>query len=61
MLAGIDAFITEAIGSLWLTRGPNTGQTIGTTVMTYTWIITVMDIICTTEDIPAIALLSASI
>jgi hypothetical protein len=60
MLAGIAASITAAIGSVWLTHGQNTGQAIGTTTMTYTWTTTVMDITCTTADIPAIALPSAS-
>jgi len=42
-------------------RGRNTGLTIGTTTMTYTWTTTTVAIICTTGDIPAIALRSASI
>jgi hypothetical protein len=60
MLAGIAAFGTAPIGSVWLTRGQNIGQAIGTTAMTSTWTITVMDIIYTTADIPAIALPLAS-
>jgi hypothetical protein len=60
MLAGIASFGTVAIGSVWLIRGQNTGQTIGTIAMTCTWTTTVMDIICTTADIPVIALPLAS-
>jgi hypothetical protein len=61
MLAGVAISSTVAIGSVWWTPGQNIGQAIGTIAMTYTWTITVTDIICTTADIPAIALPSASI
>jgi hypothetical protein len=60
MLADIAASSWAAIGSVWLIRDQNTGQTIGTTPMIYTWTTTAMDIICTTVDIRAIALPSAS-
>ncbi len=56
---GIAAFNTAGIGLVWLTLGQNTGQAIGMTTMTFTWTTTAMDIICTTADIPAIALPSA--
>src|SRR5579859_186496 len=60
MLADTAVFSTAAIGSVWLTLGRNTGQTIGTTTMTYMWTTTMAAIIYTTVVIPAIVLLSAS-
>jgi len=40
---------------------PEYWSMIGTTAMTFTWITTATNIICTTADIPAIALPSVSI
>jgi hypothetical protein len=59
MLVDIADSNTAGIGSVWLTRGRNTGLTIGTTATTSMWTTTVMDITCSTADIPVIALRSA--
>ena len=60
ILNAVAASSTAGIGSASSTRGQNTGQAIGTTAMTSTWTTTATDIICTTADIPAIALPSVS-
>jgi hypothetical protein len=60
MSAGIVASSTEAIGSVWLIRGRNIGQTIGMTATTYTSTTPVTVITYMTADIRVIALPSAS-